>query len=243
MMTAVRFTSVAIVGAVVAGAMSLSPWSPRAVTMDGLTRASIAHAAQPTAATHLGADEVAPQEIAVRYTTTPAGSRARYRVRERLLGRELDNDAVGETTAITGTIALTSAGAIVPGASSFLVNMTGLKSDESRRDRYVQSRILETDSFPTTRLAVTGVRGLPSPVPTSGRVQFQLVGDLTLKGVTRPTTWNVTANVNGNQLTGTAATAFTFTDFNLKQPKVRVVLSVADTIRLEYDFVMAKVAQ
>ncbi len=242
MMTAGRFTSVAIVGAVVAGAMSLSPWSPRAATVDGLTRASIAHAAQPARAITTGAEKLT-QEIAVRYTTKTAGSSARYRVRERLLGRELENDAVGETTAITGSIALTSAGAIVPTASSFLVNMTGLKSDESRRDRYVHSRILETDSFPTTRLAVTGVRGLPTPVPTNGRVQFQLVGNLTLKGVTRPTTWNVTANVNGNQLTGTAATAFTFTDFNLTQPKVRVVLSVADTIRLEYDFVMEKVAQ
>ena len=242
-MTAVRFTSVAIVGAVVAGAMSLSPWSPRAVTVNGLTRASIAHAAQPAHAVPVGAVELAPQDIAVRYTTTASGSRARYRVRERLLGRELDNDAVGETTAITGSIALTSAGAIVPTASSFLVNMTGLKSDETRRDRYVQTRVLETDSFPTTRLAVTGVRGLPTPVPTSGRVQFQLIGDLTLRGVTRPTTWNVTANVNGNQLTGTAATAFTFTDFKLMQPKVRVVLSVADTIRLEYDFVMQKASQ
>ncbi len=243
MMTAGRFTSVAIVGAVVAGAMSLSPWSPRAVTVNGLTRASIAHAAQPARAVASGVDKRAPKNIAVRYTTTASGSLARYRVRERLLGRELDNDAVGETTAITGSIALTSAGAVVPSASSFLVNMTGLASDESRRDRYVQSRILDTDAFPTTRLAVSGVRGLPTPVPTSGRVQFQLLGDLTLKGVTRPTIWNVTANVNGNQLTGTASTAFTFTDFKLTQPKVRIVLSVADTIRLEYDFVMERQAQ
>jgi polyisoprenoid-binding protein YceI len=85
---------------------------------------------------------------------------------------------------------------------------------------------------------VTGVRGLPAPLPASGRLQFQLLGDLTVKGVTRPTTWTVNAEVSGGKLTGRAATAFTFTDFRLEQPKVRVVLSVNDTIRLEYDFAM-----
>ena len=38
------------------------------------------------------------------------------------------------------------------------------------------------------------------------------------------------------EVVGTAATAFTFKDFGLEQPRVPVVLSVADTIRLEYDF-------
>ncbi len=236
-MTLLRITSVAVAGAAIAGALSLSPLSPRVATGGGLAQPSVAYAATPG----LVADTPA-QDIAVRYVTTGNNSRARYRVRERLLGRELDNDAVGETSAITGSIALDKAGAVVRSASSFDVNMTGLTSDESRRDNYVRSRLLRTDSFPTTRLAVTGVRSLPSPLPTSGRVQFQLLGDLTIKGITRPTTWNVTADVSGDALTGTAATAFTFTDFQLTQPRVRVVLSVADTIRLEYDFAMRKQA-
>ncbi len=223
-----RVTSLAI-GAAVAGVLSLTPWSPRATT-----ETQEAHAAEPARAPL--------QQIAVKYVTVAEGSKARYRVRERLLGRELDNDAVGETSAITGTIALDKSGAVVRGTSSFDVTLAGLTSDEARRDNYVRSRLLVTDSFPTTRLAVTGVRGLPSPLPTSGRVQFQLLGDLTVKGVTRPSTWNVTANVAGDQLTGTAATSFTFAEFQLTQPRVRVVLSVNDTIRLEYDFAMKKQA-
>ncbi len=224
----------AAIGAAVVGVLTVSPWSPRATTLAGRTLAT-----NPRS----GNFSAAPQDVAVRYVTTGDGSKARYRVRERLLGRELDNDAVGETSAITGSIALDKAGAIVRGASGFDVNMTGLTSDETRRDNYVRTRLLVTDSFPTTKLAVTGVRGLPAPLPTNGRVQFQLLGDLTVKGVTRPTTWNVTANVAGDQLTGTAATAFTFEQFQLTQPKVRVVLSVNDTIRLEYDFTMKKQAR
>ena len=45
-----------------------------------------------------------------------------------------------------------------------------------------------------------------------------------------------TARAEGQDVAGTATTAFTFKDAGLDQPKVPVVLSVADTIKLEYDF-------
>jgi polyisoprenoid-binding protein YceI len=86
------------------------------------------------------------------------------------------------------------------------------------------------------------VRGLPAAAtkaPVGTPYTFQLVGDLTVKGVTRPATWNVTARRAGAGVTGSAATAFTFGDFGLTQPRVPVVLSVADTIRLQYDFTLA----
>ena len=74
------------------------------------------------------------------------------------------------------------------------------------------------------------------PLPTTGSRTFQLTGDLTVHGVTHPTTWTVNATFNGTDISGTAATAFTFADFGLTQPRVPIVLSVADTIHLEYDF-------
>jgi polyisoprenoid-binding protein YceI len=179
-------------------------------------------------------------QVAVRYVAGGPGNVARYRVRERLLGNELDNDAVGETRAITGSIALDAAGRIVPAGSLFTVELAGLKSDKSRRDTYVRNRLLQTATYPSTRLAITGVRGLTSPLPAGGPVRFQLTGDLTVKGVTRPTTWTVDATVAGDRLTGRASTRFTFAQFQLAQPKVSVVLSVNDTIGLEYDFAMTR---
>jgi hypothetical protein len=55
-------------------------------------------------------------------------------------------------------------------------------------------------------------------------------------GVTKPITWDVTATAANGGYTGTASTAFTFEDFGLTKPRVASVLSVVDTIRLEYDF-------
>ncbi|HYW32865.1 MAG TPA: YceI family protein [Gemmatimonas sp.] len=177
--------------------------------------------------------------LPVTYVTAGEGNLARYRVRERLAGKELDNDAVGETPKVTGTIALDKSGAIAPG-SGFTAQLSLLKSDQTRRDRYVRTRLLVTDSFPSTTFKVTSVRGLASPLPTSGETRFQLLGDLTVKGVTRPSVWDVSATVIGNQLKGSAKTQFTFKDFDLPQPRVAIVLSLADTIGLEYDFVMTK---
>ena len=182
----------------------------------------------------------ADPSLPVRFTTAGEGNLARYRVRERLVGKDLDNDAVGETPKVTGTIALDAAGRIVPGESGFTAELAPLTSDQARRDNYVRRRLLVTDSFPTTTFKVTEVRELASPLPASGETRFQLLGDLTVKGVTRPSVWNVVATVKGDQLKGSAVTKFTFKDFELAQPRVAIVLSLADTIGLEYDFVMVR---
>jgi polyisoprenoid-binding protein YceI len=106
------------------------------------------------------------------------------------------------------------------------------------RDNFVRRRLLETDQFPTVEFTATSLRGLPKTLPTSGAYTFDVIGDLTVHGVTKPTNWNVTAELKNGQLTGTARTLFTFADFNLDQPHVPIVLSVNDTIRLEYDFAL-----
>jgi polyisoprenoid-binding protein YceI len=62
------------------------------------------------------------------------------------------------------------------------------------------------------------------------------MGDLTIHGVTRPSTWQVTATANHGEFTGTAATRVKFEDFGMTQPRLAIVLSVQDDIGLEYDF-------
>jgi hypothetical protein len=45
-----------------------------------------------------------PAPVTVRYIVAPTGNEARYRVREQLMHHDLLNDAVGKTTAITGSV-------------------------------------------------------------------------------------------------------------------------------------------
>ena len=178
----------------------------------------------------------ASQPARLRFVVAPTGNEARYRVREQLVGKDLPNDAIGTTAGISGRLVVEPNGRVVRDSSRIVVDVAGLKSDQSRRDGFLRRRTLQTDSFPTVTIVPTTFQGLSSPIPAGASRSFAITGEMTVRGVTRPTTWQVTARADGPAVVGTATTAFTFKDFNLEQPKVSIVLSVADTIKLEYDF-------
>jgi len=184
----------------------------------------------------------AATEALTRYLIAAEGNEARYRVREQLAGVSFPNDAVGVTSGITGAIVVDRSGRIQPGESRIVVDVTTLKSDRDRRDGYVRNRTLETATHPTVVLEPTELRGLKWPLPASGPITFQLVGNLTVRGVTRSTTWAVTLTAAGDTLSGTATTSFTFDDFTIAKPRVASVLSVDDTIKLEYDLRLVRQA-
>ncbi len=178
----------------------------------------------------------APSPAEVRFVLAPSGNEARYRVREQLAGLDFPNDAVGRTSGVTGEIVFSDDGRVIPERSRITIDLRGLTSDKDRRDGYVQRRTLVTDSFPTAEITIRQINGLGWPLPTSGALQFTIVGDLTIKGVTRSTTWQVMANATPASYRGTASTRFTFADFALDKPRVASVLSVDETIALELDF-------
>jgi hypothetical protein len=80
------------------------------------------------------------------------------------------------------------------------------------------------------------VTGVSLPLPTSGSRQIEMSGDLTVRGIMRTTTWKGPVEFRNGGVAGSASTAFTFDDLQMDQPRVPVLLSVADTIKLEIDF-------
>jgi polyisoprenoid-binding protein YceI len=173
---------------------------------------------------------------ALRLVLSPTGSAARYRVRERLVGHDLPNDAVGETKTLSGAIEFDSKGNVIPQSSKFVLDASTFVSDQNRRDGFVRGRLLDAKQYPSIELVPTAVRGVSLPLPISGTVPIEMTGNLTVHGVTRPTVWNGSAKFQDGRVTGAAATSFTFNDIQMEQPRVPVLLSVADTIRLEIDF-------
>lgn len=168
--------------------------------------------------------DLAAQATTVRFVVAPEGTEARYRVREQLAGLSFPGDAVGVTSAVTGAVVVDAAtGRVQANASRIVVELAGLTSDQSRRDNFIRTRSLETEQYPTATLVPTEFRGLTWPLPATGTVTFQLIGNLTVKGVTRSTTWDVTLGLAGTTVTGTATTSFTFADFAMTKPRPRGV--------------------
>ena len=193
----------------------------------------------------LGATAFTPVKkfAAYEFVVAAEGNEARYRVREQLAGFDFPNDAIGKTTGVTGAIAFDAKGNVLPNESKIVVDVTKLTSDKERRDGYVQRRTLETETHPTVTLVPTKVTGIAFPLPKSGKRAFEMSANLTVRGVTRPTIWKGEVSFVNGRITGTAATSFTFEEFSMTKPSVRSVLSVDDTIKLEYDFTFVPAAK
>lgn len=175
----------------------------------------------------------------MRFVLAIGGNEARYRVREQLVGFDLPNDAIGKTSQVEGSILIGADGKLVRDSSRFTVDLKTLESDQTRRDGFIKRNTIQTDSFPNAVFIPSAAQGLPAVLPASGDLAFTLTGDMTIHGVTRPTTWNVKAKrIASGAVTGTATTEFKFGDFGMTIPKVGRVVSVDDRIILEYDFHM-----
>ena len=200
-------------------------------------------AAQPTSAPTPTAT-VAPEEPADSEAedggtviTVAEGSEALYRINEQLARRDLPNDAVGTTRDIEGQIAFSADGTVDAERSKITVGVRSLQSDSGRRDSYIQRNSLESNQYPEVTLAVTELRGLSWPLPTSGEATFEMVGDLTIRDQTHPATWETTATFTEDGVEGLAKTVVTFEQYGMTKPRVAIVLSVVDEIRLEISFV------
>ena len=164
------------------------------------------------------------------------GTVARYMVEE-VLASQGFKIATGETSEVVGRIVFDADGAIFADESSIVIQAGTLKTDNDRRDRYVREQTLQTAMYPEIIFRPTSAEGLPSPLSEAGgEVEFTLSGDLTIRDQTRPVTWDVTAEF-GDSITGLAVIDINFEQFGMDKPRVAVVVSVGDTIRLELDFV------
>ncbi len=205
--------------------------------------APTAAATAPTTATSASAPAAAAAPSTgqdVKLVLDGAQSQASYRARETLVGRQLPSEAVGTSKKVTGTIVLDPTGDPIDEQSKITVDLTALQSDEGRRDNFIKGETLNTRQFPMATFVPKSVQGLSSPLPTSGSATFQLLGDLTVHGVTKPVTWDVTATFGDGGMTGNATTTVQITDFGMTPPKAGPVLSIEDQLKLELVFAAAR---
>jgi len=207
----------------------IARWVAVAILIPAVALAQ-APARKPTAARH-----PAPP-APVHFDLALTGNEARFIVREQLMTATLPNDAIGATHAVSGGLTIAPDGKVDPATSTIVVKLDSLATDNPHRDTWIKEHTLRTDSFPTATMVVRELQGLPAHLPTMGTFPVKLVGDLTLHGVTRPWTWDVTLVANGNDYTGTATTHLKFGDFGMTQPRLLIVVSVIDDVRLEFAF-------
>ena len=142
-----------------------------------------------------------------------AGSEVGYRVDESING--FDTTANGRTTDVTGQ--LTIVGARVK-TGDFTVDMTTFSSDEDRRDRAFNGRIMQVDEFPTATLVLTELIEF-GEVPANGTsIRATATGDLTLHGVTKSVTFEVEATFESGRIGVLGQIPVVFADYDISDP-------------------------
>jgi polyisoprenoid-binding protein YceI len=157
------------------------------------------------------------------------GSLVGYRVKEVLFGQS--NVAVGRTSEIAGSISVD--GTTVT-AGSFTVDMTTVTSDESRRDGQFNGRIMETGTYPTATFTLTQPIDFGS-IPADGEQRtLKATGELTLHGVTKTVTFDVTGRLAGSTIEVAGSIPITFAEYNIGNPSFGGVVTTEDNGVLEF---------
>ena len=145
------------------------------------------------------------------------GSFVGYRVREQLGFLPAPSDAVGRTSAVSGT--LTVDGLSIT-AVKVTADLTQLQSDRAMRDARMATIGLQTDQFPEATFELTSPITL-SKVPSGGEVVTATArGKLTLHGTTTDVTMTIKGTVVNGRIEVVGSLPVTFADYGIEPPNV-----------------------
>ena len=171
------------------------------------------------------------------------GSSASYRVTEQFVGIDFPNDAIGSTTAVTGSITIAKDGAITPD-SKLTADLSKLNSDQDMRDGFREKPGARNRQAPTAVFVPTRITGVPAMIPFTGQSGIQLTGNMTIHGVTKEVTFQGIATYNRDAtIAGRVKTSFTFGTFGLTKPAIARLMNVEDKIDLDIVFRFKKEAK
>jgi polyisoprenoid-binding protein YceI len=117
--------------------------------------------------------------------------------------------------------------------------MTTFHSDESRRDRQFNGRVMDVNTFPTATFNITQPIQLPS-IPAEGKtVAATATGELTMHGTTKSVTFDLQATVKNGKIGIIGTIPIVFADFGIPNPSLGTI-STADHGELEFIVVFAR---
>jgi polyisoprenoid-binding protein YceI len=171
-----------------------------------------------------------------------SGSTAGYRATEQFVGVTGPNQAVADSTAVTGGMSIAdSGGQLVAQQLKVDVDLTQLHSSDPgasrgglQRDGFVRSNWLQSDQFPTGTYKVDSI-AIPPATASGGQQSLATHGKLTIHGSTRDVDIPMTGQVTGSKIEVLGSVVIDMTDYGVTppslnftsvQPKVTIVFHV-----------------
>ncbi len=211
---------------------SLQPTSADATPLPPPTaQPSATDTAQPTV-------EQAPASSLTVFKIVPGESQLQYEVGEVFIN---DNNrfavAVGVTPQIEGEIAIDKSAPQNSTIGKITADVSQFKSDSGRRDNAIRGRFLESERFPTVTFVPTQIEGLPETHQDGQDIQLKISGDLTIREVTQPVSFDATVRLDGDQLSGQATTIILMSDYQFGPISVAGILKTEDEASVTLTFI------
>lgn len=167
-------------------------------------------------------------------------STASYEASFQAAGQSLPGSVTGITGDVSGQFLLTQDEHIQ--SLQIVVDLRTLDSGSSDRDSHVRNDTLETNTYPYATFRVTDASVLSGHYVEGQNVTFQLNGELTLHGITRPEIFSMQGRLTGNTITGTASALVHLQDFQMKPPQTTsvVTITVNNAVTLSINFTAKK---
>ena len=151
-----------------------------------------------------------------------------YRVKETIVGQK--TEGVGRTAAVTGSLMISDQKVL---NAEFTVDMTSLKSDSTRRDRQVNTRILDTATYPTATFVLKEPITLTPEVLAGSELTVNTTGTLTLRGVTKDIAVTLIARLVDDVIEVNGSIELVFADWSIPDPSIPGIV-VKDRGQLEF---------
>ena len=152
------------------------------------------------------------------------GSLATFTVEEKLARLPLPNDAVVSTKGLTGEVHFDGRPSVIE------IDLHQLQSDQPRRDQYIRERMFPNHSIAVFTLDDVGP--LPDGFTEGQEVTTQITGQLDIRGVQAPVSFDVEARDDGDVIYILGRTSFVWEEFGMTAPNLGFVV-VTDEVSVE----------
>ncbi len=174
----------------------------------------------------------------VQYRIVPEESEVRFTLTEDLRG--VFTTVIGRTTEVAGDIIVDFGTPANSRVGVIRINARTLATDNEFRNRAIRGEILQSaqDAYEFIEFTPTAVTGLPDALAVGEEITFQITGDLKVRNITAPVTFDVTATAASDErLEGTATAVVTRATYDLQIPNAPGVANVSEDVTVEIDFV------
>ena len=152
------------------------------------------------------------------------GSQATFTVEEKLAQLPLPNDAVVRTYGLTGEVHFDGRPSIIQ------IDLHQFQSDQPRRDSYIRDRMFP--DHPIAIFTLDDAGPLPEGFTEGEEVTTRITGQLEVRGVQAPVSFDVEARDDGDVIFIVGRTSFVWSDFGMTAPNLSFV-QVTDEVSVE----------